>query len=93
MSLVRDVIRKKGGEVFMIPPDATVLEALRTMAEHNTGVLMVASGKKVGGILSERDCVRKMDLAGRTAKDTKVADIMTSKVVYVEASPLKNVWP
>jgi CBS domain-containing protein len=91
MSFVRDVIRKKGGEVFMIPPDATVLEALKTMAEHNTGVLMVASGKKVEGILSERDCVRKMDLAGRTAKDTKVADIMTSKVVYVEASqPLEE---
>jgi CBS domain-containing protein len=91
MSLVRDVIRKKGGEVFMIPPDTIVLEALKLMAQHNTGALMVVNGKKVEGILSERDCVRKMDLAGRTAKDTKVADIMTSKVVYVEASqPLEE---
>lgn len=92
MSLVRDVIRKKGGEVFMIPPDATVLEALKTMAQYNTGVLMVANEKKkVEGILSERDCVRKVDVAGRMAKDTKVADIMTSKVIYVDASqPLEE---
>ena len=91
MSLVRDVIRRKGGEVFMIPPDTMVLEALKLMAQHNTGVLLVVNDKKVEGILSERDCVRKMDLAGRTAKDTKVADIMTSKVIYVEASqPLEE---
>ena len=70
----------------MISPNITVLEALKTMAQHNTGALMVVNGKKVEGILSERDCVRKMDLAGKTAKGTKVKDIMTSKVVYVEAS-------
>jgi CBS domain-containing protein len=91
MSTVRDMLRKKGGEVFMIPPDTTVLEALKIMAQHNTGALMVVNGTKVGGILSERDCVRKMDLAGRKAQNTKVKDIMTSKVVYVEASqPLEE---
>ena len=86
MSTVRDMLRKKGGDVFMISPDITVLEALKLMAQHNTGALMVVNGTKVEGILSERDCVRKMDLTGRTAKKTKVADIMTSKVIYVEAS-------
>ena len=91
MSTVRDMLRKKGGEVFMISPDITVLEALKLMAQHNTGALVVVNGKKVEGILSERDCVRKMDLAGKTAKKTKVADIMTSKVIYVEASqPLEE---
>ncbi len=91
MSTVRDMLRKKGGDVFMISPDITVLEALKLMAQHNTGALVVVNGKKVDGILSERDCVRKMDLAGKTAKKTKVADIMTSKVIYVEASqPLEE---
>jgi len=91
MSTVRDMLRKKGGDVFMISPDITVLEALKLMAQHNTGALVVVNGKKVEGILSERDCVRKMDLAGKTAKKTKVADIMTSKVIYVEANqPLEE---
>lgn len=86
MTTVRDMIRKKGSEVFSILPDATIYEALTMMAKHSTGALMVVSGNKVEGILSERDCVRKVDLAGKTSKNTKVSEIMTSKVVYVEAS-------
>ena len=86
MSTVRDMIRKKGSEVFSIPSDATVYEALTIMARHNTGALMVLSANnKVDGILSERDCVRRVELEGRTAKGTKVSEIMTSKVIYVEA--------
>ena len=85
MPTVRDMIRKKGSEVFSILPDATIYEALTIMAKHNTGALMVVSGNKVEGILSERDCVHKMDLAGKTSKSTKVSEIMTSKVIYVEA--------
>ena len=85
MSTVRDMIRKKGSEVFSIAPDETVYEALAVMAKHNTGALMVVRGGKVEGIVSERDCVRKMDLEGRSSKTTKVSEIMTSKVIYVEA--------
>ena len=91
MSTVRDMIRKKGSEVFSILPEASVYDALEIMAKHNTGALMVLSGKKVEGILSERDCVRRLDLEGKTAKETRVRDIMTSKVVYVEAGqPLEE---
>ena len=86
MATVRDMIRRKGGEVFTISPDATVLEAMRVMAKFNTGALLVMKGNKVDGILSERDCVRKVELAGRTAKDTRVSEIMTSKVIYIEAN-------
>ncbi|MCL4275602.1 MAG: CBS domain-containing protein [Anaerolineales bacterium] len=85
MPTVRDMIRKKGSEVFSISPDATVYEALALMDKHNTGALMVVSNGKVEGILSERDCVRRVDLAGKNSKSTKVSEIMTSKVVYVEA--------
>ncbi len=86
MSTVRDMIRKKGSEVFSIAPDATVYDVLTIMAKHNSGALMVVQNGKVEGIISERDCVRKMDLEGRSPKTTKVSEIMTSKVIYVEAS-------
>ena len=85
MSTVRDMIRKKGSEVFSISPDLTVYEALSVMAKYNTGALMVVSNGKVEGIISERDCVRKVDLEGRASKTTKVNEIMTTKVIYVEA--------
>jgi CBS domain-containing protein len=85
------MIRKKGGEVFSISPDASVFDALKVMADHNSGALLVLREGEVAGILSERDCIRKVDLMGRTARETKVADIMTSKVIYVEAGqPLEE---
>ena len=86
MTTLRDIIRKKGEEVFSIAPGASVFEALKMMADYNTGALLVMSEGKVQGILSERDCVRRVDLHGRTAKDTKVTDIMTSKVLYAQVN-------
>lgn len=85
MPTVRDMIRKKGNEVYSIPPEASVYEALAIMAKHNIGAVMVVSANKVEGILSERDCARRVELDGKTAKTTKVSEIMTEKVVYVEA--------
>ena len=91
MATVRDMIRKKGDEVFTIAPQATVLDALKMMAKHNIGALLVMADDKIEGILSERDCVRKMELMGRDAKGTKVSEIMTSNVVTVDCSqPLEE---
>jgi|KBSSwiStaDraftv2_1062776.scaffolds.fasta_scaffold1029750_1 CBS domain-containing protein len=87
MTTLRDIVHKKGGEVFSIQPDASVFEALKLMADHNTGAVLVLSGdQQVEGILSERDCVRRLELHGRNAREAKVKDIMTSKVLYVQAS-------
>jgi len=83
---VRDLIRQKGSGVYSVAPDANVLQALKVMADKNTGAVLVMKGEKVIGILSERDCVRKLDLAGKTAEATRVEEIMTGDVLYVEAS-------
>ena len=84
MDTVRDLIRTKGSQIFSVKPDASVLEALKLMADKNIGAVMVMDGDKVVGILSERDCVRKVDLAGKTSKNAKVSEVMTSKVLYVD---------
>jgi len=86
MTTLRDIIRKKGDDVYSIAPTASVFEALKMMADHNTGALLVMSGGKVDGIISERDCVRRVELHGRTSRDTKVEDIMTSKVLYAQVN-------
>ena len=91
MTTVRDMIRKKGYQVFSIAPDATVLDALSMMAEHNIGALLVMSEGEMVGIVSERDCVRKVDVMGKNANETRVKDIMTSNVITMEAShPLEE---
>jgi len=91
MTTVRDMIRKKGYQVFSIAPDATVLDALNMMAEHNIGALLVMSEGEMVGIVSERDCVRKVDVMGKNANETRIKDIMTSNVITMEAShPLEE---
>jgi len=86
MTTVRDIIRKKGSDVWSIGPDATVYEALQIMAEKEAGALLVMTDSQVQGILSERDCVRKVDLQGRTSRMTKVQEIMTGEVISVEVT-------
>jgi CBS domain-containing protein len=86
MSTVRDIIRKKGSDVWSIAPEATVYDALQMMAEKKAGALLVMTGDEVNGILSERDCVRRVDLQGRTPRTTKVNEIMTSDVISVQVT-------
>ena len=86
MSTVRDIIRKKDNDIWSIAPEATVYEALEIMAEKNIGALLVMKEDQVKGILSERDCIRKVDLQGRTSRITKVNEVMTSDVISVQVS-------
>lgn len=86
MSTVRDMLRKKGSEIYSVTPNETVYDALTNMAKHNTGAVLVLNGNVVEGIISERDCVRKVDLAGKQANATKVSEIMTAKVINIDAS-------
>jgi len=80
------MIRKKGHEVFTITQEATVLDALEMMAKHNIGALLVMTEDKMEGIVSERDCIRKVELMGRNAKDTRISEIMTSDVITIDCS-------
>ena len=67
------LLGRKGGQVFSIGPDAPVLEALRMMADHSIGAVLVMQGDELLGILSERDYARKVVLLGRASSDTPVS--------------------
>lgn len=84
MITARDLIRKKGSEIFSVTGATSVQAALQIMADQNLGAVLVMDGDAVVGILSERDCARKLDLQGRAADKTQVDEIMTGKVLYVE---------
>jgi CBS domain-containing protein len=75
--------RKQRSGAIAVAPDSTVLAALKTLADHDIGAVLVLQGDRLVGILSERDCVRKVELAGRAAGGVQVSDIMTSKVLAV----------
>ncbi len=63
-----------------VRPDATVVELLGELAEHNVGALPVVDGGNLIGIVSERDVVRRLHAGGAATLDARVADIMTTDV-------------
>ena len=83
MIRVRHLLESKKSLLCTIGPDAPVLEAVRSMAEHGVGALLVMSGTTLKGIVSERDYARKVVLHGRASADTPVSQIMSSPVLTV----------
>jgi CBS domain-containing protein len=83
MRNVSQIIGRKGSRVVSVTREAPVLEAIRVMAEHHIGAVLVMEGGQLIGIASERDYARKVILQGRSSAETPVAVIMTSPVVCV----------
>jgi CBS domain-containing protein len=78
MQRASDLLKSKTKQLWTILPDATVLDALKLMAEKEIGALMVVDKKdKVAGIITERDYARKVILKGKTSLETRVKEIMT----------------
>ena len=83
METVRSMLRHKGSDVFWLSPDSTVYEAVAMMADKSVGALLVLSGGKLTGIVSERDYARKVILKGKHSHEMQVQEIMTSPVFTV----------
>lgn len=83
MTSVQQLLGHKGNVVHTISPNTTVLEALRVMAEHDVGALVVLDDGEVIGVVSERDYARKVILKGKASVDTPVSQIMSGVVFSV----------
>ena len=77
MTQVKQLLQAKGSTVYSIAPEAPVREAIKLMAEHRIGALLVMRGPRLVGVVSERDYARKVILQGRSSAATPVRAIMT----------------
>jgi CBS domain-containing protein len=83
MVRVRQLLARKGHEVWSIDVEDPVLEAIQLMADKHVGALPVTRNGELVGVISERDYARKVILLGRSSAETPVWQIMSSPVVTV----------
>ena len=81
MKLVKQLLDAKGHDILSISPDASVLDAIKLMAEKGIGALVVLQDTALAGIVTERDYARKVILKGRSSESALVRDIMTANVI------------
>lgn len=81
MATVREILARKGSNVFTIGPEATVLDAALLMNEHKIGSLVVLEAGQVVGMFTERDVLRRVVGEQRDPARTRVGEVMTTEVV------------
>jgi CBS domain-containing protein len=83
MKSVSELLGKRSSILWHIRPDDSVFDALKLLADHEVGALMVMDQGRLVGIMSERDYTRKIALQGKNSRETRVSEIMTKNVLVV----------
>ncbi len=84
MEKIREILKVKGNQIYSVSPDTTVYDALKLMAEKNIGAVVVLEGKKLFGIMSERDYARKVVLKSKFSKEVLVKEIMSNEIFCID---------
>lgn len=81
---LKEILTTKPKSLWRVDPSDTALTAMRLMADKNIGLVVVMKEAAIVGVVSERDCVRRLVLAGRSPEATLVSDIMVRDVIKVD---------
>jgi CBS domain-containing protein len=77
---IRDILRRKGEEVYSVGPLATVIDAVNAMNDHHIGSVLVCESGEPVGVFSERDVLVRVVAAHRDPRQTLVRDVMTTRL-------------
>jgi CBS domain-containing protein len=83
MKKLREIMRP--GFLYVVQRQATVTEAVGTMAADNVGIVAVLQGDRLVGVFSERDVVQRVVHRGLDPTHTAVGDVMTTDLVVADA--------
>jgi CBS domain-containing protein len=81
---LRQILAGKPKALWSVSPGDSALGAMRLMVEKHIGLVVVMEQGAIVGVLSERDCVRKLELAGKSPAATPVAEIMVRDVITAD---------
>jgi CBS domain-containing protein len=90
MKLVQHLLDRKSSELISIVQDASVFDAIKLMADHGVGSLLVMDGSDLKGIVTERDYARKVIIKGRSSESTAVGEIMSTDIVTATSRQTVN---
>ena len=83
MSSIHEVLERKGKTVLTIQRQASVLDAIGNMSQANIGAIVIEQDGRPVGIFTERDYLRKIALEGRSSRETRVDEVMSSPLITV----------
>ncbi len=81
MQTIKQLVENKGNELLTINPNSSVYDAIKSMADHHVGSLVVLENDNLVGIITERDYSRNVILKGKSSINTPVKDVMTKNVL------------
>jgi CBS domain-containing protein len=80
---IDSILKSKGSAIHAVRPDATVYDAMRTMAQKGIGAVLVIEQGNLLGIVSAKDYGTRIVLQEKNGKDVLVREVMTSPVLTV----------
>jgi CBS domain-containing protein len=67
-------------DVDLVPPDSTIQAAATRMAEGDVGAILVGAQGRLQGILTDRDILIRVVIAGKDNATTRVGDVMSTEL-------------
>lgn len=84
MHNIRQILAGKGGDIWSVSPEDFVIEAVREMARYRVGAMLVMKDGEMKGMFSERDYARKVILADKSSRETRVEEVMTTPLITID---------
>ena len=74
--LVSEILRIKGNTLFTTTPEGSVMDAVRVMAQHDIGSLVVMDRGRMAGMLTFAEVLKALADRGGALGDLRVSDIV-----------------
>jgi CBS domain-containing protein len=82
MENVKEILANR--EIFAVKKGMSVKEVVLYMAEKSVGLVPVMDEGKLVGVFSERDIVKRVIAKGKSLEETKVDDVMSTKLIIAD---------
>jgi CBS domain-containing protein len=82
MDNIKELLTKR--ELYTVIKGTTIKDAVYYMAEKGVGLVPVMQEGKLVGVFSERDLVKRVIAKNKSLEETRVEDVMSTKLIIAE---------